>query len=312
MKDKDKEGDHIVLETEKMTIKDDYTSIIDYSKPSTEPRLYLINLNTGGVEKFLVAHGQNSGSAVASAFSNIDDSKKSSLGLYIAGDVYYGHHGRSLHLHGIEASNSNAMLRDIVIHSADYVSYDFIKSRGRLGRSWGCPAVSPGVIEHVINTMKNGSVIYGFHKDLMTSTLKNPDLQTLAVKPQDDSTDKALPGEEGTATTTPAAVVKSATTPATSITTPLKVAAPVAGAAAKLDAAVAKPAVAAPAKPAVLDMTKPAVLDTTKPAAVVPAKVATPVAAAKPAVAAVKIAPAVAAKPAIAVVKPAAPVVVKK
>lgn len=195
LKDKDREGGRVITETQKMTIHDDYATIIDYSKPSNQPRLYLMNLNTGNVEKYLVAHGRNSGAIVAASFSNVDDSKQSSLGLYVGGEIYSGKHGKSLQLHGLEPSNSNAMFRDIVIHSADYVSYDYIKAHGRLGRSWGCPAVSPGIIQRVLTTMRNGSVIYGYHKDLMTTTLKNPSLQVLKTN-TDKGDSRDLPGEE--------------------------------------------------------------------------------------------------------------------
>ncbi|UOF01245.1 murein L,D-transpeptidase catalytic domain family protein [Bdellovibrio reynosensis] len=182
------------MDEREITIKEDSMAIIDFSKPSNERRLYILNLKTGAVSKHFVAHGKGSGVRVAAKFSNIDGSKMTSLGLYIAGNTYYGGHGESLNLHGLETSNNNAASRDIVIHAASYVSEDYVKSQGRLGRSWGCPAVAPGIIKKVITTFKEGGLIYAYHKDLISSAVKNPDLQE--VQPENDDEDIDLPEEE--------------------------------------------------------------------------------------------------------------------
>lgn len=178
-----------------LTIREDFAVIVDFSLPSDERRLFYINLKTGQVDKHLVAHGKGSGVRIPSKFSNIDGSKMSSLGLYLTGSTYYGQHGESLNLHGLEASNSKAAHRDIVVHAANYVSLDYAKSYSRVGRSWGCPAVAPGIIKKMLS-LKNGTVVYAWHKELMTETLKNPVLQEVQV--QDDGADVDLPEEEET------------------------------------------------------------------------------------------------------------------
>lgn len=183
------------MSTRQISIKNNFAVIVDFSKPSDERRLYYINLSTGQVDKHLVAHGKGSGVRLPSKFSNINGSKMSSLGLFITGDTYFGSHGESLNLHGLEKTNNKAAERDIVMHAAGYVSLDYAKEYSRVGRSWGCPAVAPGIIQKMIN-LKNGTVIYSWHKDLMTATLTNPELQE--VKSQDDGIDTDLPNEEET------------------------------------------------------------------------------------------------------------------
>ncbi|WII73288.1 murein L,D-transpeptidase catalytic domain family protein [Bdellovibrio sp. 22V] len=177
-----------------LTIKNDAIAIIDFSLPSSERRLYVINLKTGAVSKHFVAHGKGSGVRIAAKFSNVDGSKMSSLGLYVGGTVYYGGHGASLNLHGLEASNNKAAERDIVVHAANYVSEDYVKETGRLGRSWGCPAVAPGIINKMLTNFKEGGVIYAYHKDLIGKAVKSPTLQE--VQPENDDEDIDLPGEE--------------------------------------------------------------------------------------------------------------------
>ena len=108
-----------------------------------------------------VAHGNGSGDDVANHFSNSNESHASSLGFYIADNVYNGKHGRSLHLDGMDAGfNDNARSRSIVVHAAPYVSQGAINHLGRLGRSEGCPAVSPKVIGKVISTIKGKTVLF--------------------------------------------------------------------------------------------------------------------------------------------------------
>lgn len=177
-----------------VTIKQDIVAIIDFSKPSTERRLYILNLKNGAVSKHFVAHGKRSGGNIAAKFSNKEDSWMSSLGLFVAGDTYYGLHGLSLALSGLEPSNDKAAERDIVVHSAKYVSEEYIKRYGRLGRSWGCPAVSPIIIQKIISSFKDGGVIYSYHKDLVGIAQKNPTLQQVNIK--GDEADVDLPDEE--------------------------------------------------------------------------------------------------------------------
>ncbi len=177
-----------------ITIKEETAAIIDFSKPSSERRLYVLNLKTGAVSKHFVAHGKGSGVNIAAKFSNIDGSKMSSLGLYLGGNTYYGQHGESLNLYGLEPSNDKAAERDIVVHAASYVSEDFVKAQGRLGRSWGCPAVAPGIIRKMITNFKDGGVLYAYHADLSATATKSPTLQE--VKTDKEEVDVDLPEEE--------------------------------------------------------------------------------------------------------------------
>ena len=139
-----------------------YMTIIDYSKPSTARRLYLINMETGGVQKLVVSHGKNSGWLYATRFSNDPDSFESSKGFFRTGGKYYGKLGACLQLHGLEKGvNDNALSRGIIMHGAHYASPGSIgPNRGRLGRSLGCPAIPKEVAENVIDKIKNGSLLY--------------------------------------------------------------------------------------------------------------------------------------------------------
>ena len=140
----------------------DILTIIDFSKLSTEKRFYLIDLRS---EKLLintwVAHGKNSGENEALDFSNIKDTKKSSPGFFVTAETYQGSNGYSLRIDGIEKHiNNKARKRFIVIHGADYVSEVFINENGRLGRSWGCPAVPRELSNQIIDLIKEGTCIF--------------------------------------------------------------------------------------------------------------------------------------------------------
>jgi hypothetical protein len=137
-------------------------SIVDFSKPSSYKRLYVIDV---AHYKLLfhtyVAHGMNSGVEYAHQFSNVPESNKSSLGFYTTGSTYMGSNGYSLRLNGLERGfNDNAKSRDIVMHGADYVNENYIHSQGYIGRSWGCPAVAQQVSRPLINRIKNGSCLF--------------------------------------------------------------------------------------------------------------------------------------------------------
>lgn len=146
-------------------------SVIDYSKASTEKRLWILDLKEGKLLfHSLVAHGRKSGDNLAINFSNKVNSHMSSLGFYKTGKVYFGKHGKSLVLHGLDKNyNSNAEGRSVVIHAADYVCEDFIKTNGRLGRSHGCPAVSPEESDQIINLLEGGSCLFIYHPELKTA-----------------------------------------------------------------------------------------------------------------------------------------------
>ncbi|MCU0351276.1 MAG: murein L,D-transpeptidase catalytic domain family protein [Flavobacterium sp.] len=140
-------------------------TIIDFSLPSTQDRLWVIDMNTQTVLfQSLVAHGKNSGDNFATHFSNVSESFQSSLGFYTTAEVYQGKHGFSLRLDGVEKGiNDNARNRAIVLHGADYVSKKFITQHGRLGRSQGCPAVPYEIHEKLIETIKNKSCLFIYH-----------------------------------------------------------------------------------------------------------------------------------------------------
>lgn len=142
-------------------------TIIDYSKPSTDKRFFVIDLeNKRLLNMCYVAHGKNSGNNYADSFSNDSESLKSSLGFFITGETYSGTNGYSLKLDGLEKNiNGNARTREIVIHGAEYVSEEYIKRYGRLGRSWGCPALPVDVSKEVIDNISGGSCLFIYADD---------------------------------------------------------------------------------------------------------------------------------------------------
>ena len=142
-------------------------SIIDFTKPSSQKRLFVIDLQE---EKILfntyVAHGQNSGNLYAVKFSNKPSSFQSSLGFYETNDTYLGKHGYSLHLNGLEKGiNDKADERAIVIHGAAYVSEGIINMQGYIGRSWGCPAIPEKLSKPIIDKIKEGTCLFIFAND---------------------------------------------------------------------------------------------------------------------------------------------------
>ena len=155
-------------------------SIIDYSKPSDVNRFFVINLeNKKLLFKCLVAHGKNSGEYNATSFSNQSGSLKSSLGFFLTAETYFGDNGYSLRLDGLEKGiNDSARMRDIVIHGAGYVSQKFIDENGRLGRSWGCPALPLEVTKDIIDCIAEGSCLFIYAADSLyreTSVLHRPE-----------------------------------------------------------------------------------------------------------------------------------------
>jgi hypothetical protein len=142
-------------------------TVIDYSKASTEPRLWVLDLERERVLfEELVAHGRGSGENFATRFSNQDGSHQTSLGLFRTADTYVGANGYSLRLDGLEAGvNDRARDRAIVMHGAPYVSEANVRAVGRLGRSHGCPALRPAVARTVIDTIKQGSLVFAYYPD---------------------------------------------------------------------------------------------------------------------------------------------------
>lgn len=137
-------------------------AIIDYTIPSKQPRLWVVDLKA---QKLLfeehVAHGQGSGDDVPKFFSDRNGSHQTSLGLFLTDTTYQGGNGYSLKLQGLSKGfNESAMRRLIVMHGARYVNPLAALSMGRLGRSWGCPAVRTEVAKPMIDTLKQGQFIY--------------------------------------------------------------------------------------------------------------------------------------------------------
>ncbi|MGB8492560.1 MAG: murein L,D-transpeptidase catalytic domain family protein [Bacteroidales bacterium] len=148
-------------------IKKNILTIIDYSISSKFERMWIVDLNTMViVHRCLVAHGRNSGEEFAGKFSNAPASHESSLGFYITGSFYYGGNGLSLLLDGAEPGiNDNARSREIVMHGADYVSSEFVEKYGRLGRSFGCPAIPLKDHERIIKMLAGRSCLYIHYPD---------------------------------------------------------------------------------------------------------------------------------------------------
>lgn len=147
-----------------ISAKSDLLTVIDYSLPSTEPRLWVLDLTRGKVLFHeLVAHGAGSGEKFATRFSNVNDSRATSLGLFVTGETYEGGNGYSLKLKGLdEGINDRAEDRHIVMHGAWYVSADHVRQYGMLGRSWGCPALSQQDAKPVIDKIKGGSFVFAY------------------------------------------------------------------------------------------------------------------------------------------------------
>jgi hypothetical protein len=142
-------------------------TVIDYSLPSTERRLWVFDVATGTVLfNELVAHGRNTGENMATHFSDTPESRQSSIGLFVTRDPYVGSNGYSLRLDGLEPGfNGRARERAIVMHGAPYVNAALAKTNGRIGRSWGCPALREAVARDVIDTVRGGGVIFSYYPD---------------------------------------------------------------------------------------------------------------------------------------------------
>jgi hypothetical protein len=141
----------------------DRLCVVDFAAPSTTPRLHLVDLAKGAVESFLTAHGKGSDpghDTLAEIFSNEPGSNASSLGAYRCEGRYFGVHGLSLRMEGLEPTNANAMSRAIVLHSAHYMHASFRRQFGKPGRSFGCFVVEPHLIEHVVGKLEGGVLLY--------------------------------------------------------------------------------------------------------------------------------------------------------
>jgi hypothetical protein len=155
------------LKSQGKIVNDGVISIVDFTKPSSQKRLFVIDLkNVKILFNTYVAHGQNSGTAFAKMFSNRPESFQSSPGFYRTSGTYMGKNGYSMKLDGLEQGiNDKASERAIVMHGAPYVSEGFIKIRGYLGRSWGCPAVPESLNRPIIEKIKNGSCLFIYSEE---------------------------------------------------------------------------------------------------------------------------------------------------
>lgn len=146
---------------------DSILSIIDFSKPSNEKRLFVIDLKSGELlYHSVVAHGKNTGEKYAKVFSNKMNSHMSSIGFYLTKKTYNGGNGYSLQLEGLEKGfNDNAMKRAVVVHGADYAEESIINTKGYLGRSYGCPALPKEISRNVINKIKDGNILFAYYPD---------------------------------------------------------------------------------------------------------------------------------------------------
>lgn len=142
-----------------------YLTIIDFSKPSNEERLFIYDVcEQEVIFRSIVSHGQNSGRLYANKFSNKDESHQSSIGFYTTSTTYTSHkYNLALRLNGLEYSNSHAKSRGIVMHAASYATYEFLEKYGVLGRSYGCPAMPFDYFEQVVNWIKEGSCMYIYY-----------------------------------------------------------------------------------------------------------------------------------------------------
>src|SRR5262245_21433231 len=142
-------------------------TVIDYSKASTEPRLWVLDLAARKLlYEELVSHGQGSGGNFATKFSNRADSHQTSLGLFVTDTTYVGRNGYSLRLDGLdEGFNDRARERAIVMHGAPYVNAEITQSLGRLGRSHGCPALREAIARELIDRVKGGGLVFSYYPD---------------------------------------------------------------------------------------------------------------------------------------------------
>jgi hypothetical protein len=143
-------------------------SICDFTQSSSHKRLYIIDIDNMRVSmNTYVAHGRKSGGEFAKSFSNNPNSHKSSLGFYVTGNTYYGTHGLSLRINGIEKGiNDRALARNIVVHGSEYTGENFLENNSFCGRSYGCPAVPSDEIDAVITTIKEGSCLFIYYPNL--------------------------------------------------------------------------------------------------------------------------------------------------
>ena len=145
--------------------KQNILSVVDFSQSSKNKRLYIVDIDKREIlMNTYVAHGRNSGKEFATSFSNSISSLKSSLGFFVTKGTYYGEHGLSLRIDGVERGiNDNAEKRAVVIHGAEYLGENYLDGNPFSGRSWGCPAVPSDQSSQIIDMIKDGTVMFIYH-----------------------------------------------------------------------------------------------------------------------------------------------------
>lgn len=158
---------YLNLKKQKKLSNSSLLTLIDFRLSSNKKRLWIIDLKLNKVvHHSLVAHGRNTGNEFAKKFSNTPNSNSSSLGFYVTGETYYGKHGLSLRLDGMEQGfNNNARKRAVVMHGADYVDPSYTTSYGRIGRSFGCPSIPMEGHEDIIRKLANKSCMFIYYPD---------------------------------------------------------------------------------------------------------------------------------------------------
>jgi L,D-transpeptidase catalytic domain len=173
-------------------------TIADFSQSSRNKRLYIIDLaHMKLVFNTYVSHGKNSGGEIATSFSNIKDSFKSTLGFMLTTDTYVGGSGYSLRFNGVEPGiNDRVRFRDIIVHGSKYVNAQAAEEDGKVGNSLGCPAVPLAISRKIIDFIKGGSMYFIYHPDeyynaaspILNAVIVNPkQLINTAIVPQDGS-----------------------------------------------------------------------------------------------------------------------------
>lgn len=155
-----------LLQSNKIS-KERFFTVIDFSKPSNEERLFIIDICYNRITyKSVVSHGKNSGALYANRFSNKDESHQSSIGFFKTTSTYNSSKYKlALRLDGLEYSNNNASSRGIVMHGAEYATYEFLKKNGMLGRSYGCPAMPYKNFDLVVDWIKHGTCLFIYYPD---------------------------------------------------------------------------------------------------------------------------------------------------
>lgn len=150
---------------QRQQINEPYLTICDFSQSSNNKRMYIVDMeNNTLVLNTYVAHGRNSGGEFATRFSNNPESLQSSLGFYVTQHTYFGEHGLSLKIVGLEPGyNNKALERSVVIHGADYIDQNWLRHSPFMGRSFGCPAVPAKESAKIINTIKDGACLFIYH-----------------------------------------------------------------------------------------------------------------------------------------------------